>query len=304
LQLYLPLAELSLDIFALLAIGLAVGFIAGLFGVGGGFLLTPLIILIGVPPAIAVGTVTAQIAASSASGFLAYQRRGAVDFQLAFVLLIGSLIGSLAGVLIFKQLNAAGHLDLTIAVGFTLLLGLIGYTMLRESLSVLLKMKRDISTLTHKEKSFFRKLPFQMQFKKSNLSLSIIPVVSIGLGIGMLGAILGIGGGFLLVPALIYIIRMPTSFVLGTTLFITLVTMALTTILQAGLTQSIDIMLALPLIAGGVTGAQFGARVSFIMRGEWLRLLLSVLLILVALKFLSGLLLTPDDPFSLVRGLK
>lgn len=302
MQLYLPLAELSLDIFALLAIGLTVGFIAGLFGVGGGFLLTPLIILIGVPPAIAVGTVTAQIAASSTSGFLAYQRRGAVDFQLASILLIGSLLGSFVGVLVFKRLNSSGQLDLTIALGFTLLLGFIGYTMLRESLSVLLKFKRDISIFTLRNKGIFSKLPFQMQFIKSNLSLSIIPVITIGFGIGMLGAILGIGGGFLLVPALIYIIRMPTSFVLGTTLFITLVTMALTTVLQAGLAQSVDIMLALPLIAGGVAGAQFGARVSFIMRGEWLRLLLSILLILVALKFLSGLLLTPNDPFSLVRG--
>jgi uncharacterized protein len=302
LQLYLPLAELSLDIFLLLALGLGVGFIAGLFGVGGGFLLTPLIILIGVPPAIAVGTVTAQITASSASGFLAYHRRGVVDMQMACVLLSGSILGSLLGVLLFRKLNATGHLDIVIAFGFTLLLGFIGITLLKESLNALFNKNRPL--VKRSQRGLMQGLPFKMRFKKAKLYISVIPVILVGFGIGVLGAILGIGGGFLLVPALIYIIRMPTQLVLGTTLFLTLVSMAITTILQAGLNQSVDIMLALPLIFGGVIGAQFGARLSFIMKGEWLRLLLGVVLLMVALKFLSGLVLTPLDPFSLWKGLK
>jgi uncharacterized protein len=300
LQVYLPLAEMPVNIFLILLLGMSVGFIAGLFGVGGGFLLTPLLILNGIPANIAVGTGAAHISASSMSGSLAYWRKKALDFPLALMLLCGALLGSWLGVMAFSALNKAGQLDVVIAIGFATLLGFIGYSMLSESLATIKAQKKGTLPPLKQRKAHnpLLGLPFKMRFKRSKLYISLIPVLLIGLFIGFLGAILGIGGGFLLIPALVYILRVPASLVVGTTLIMTLFTMSVTVFLQAYLNQSVDAVLALPLIIGGVIGAQFGTRLGFVLKGEWLRLSLSLLLLSVAARFIYALVISPQDPFS------
>ncbi|WP_246164066.1 sulfite exporter TauE/SafE family protein [Blastochloris sulfoviridis] len=303
MQIYLPIAELPVNVFLILGMGIAVGFISGMFGVGGGFLMTPLLIFVGIPPAVSVVTVTAHMAASSASGAIAYWRKGAIDFGLAGVLLLGGMVGTGLGVWVFTILRRFGQLDLAIGISYVLLLGIIGSLMIGESVQAILRSRRKTAQpprLAGKPR-WFAGLPFRMHFRRSNLDVSVLPVLAIGGGIGFLGAVMGISGGFMLVPALIYLLRVPTGVVLGTSLVLTLATMAAAVLMHALSSLSLDVVLALILMVGGVMGAQFGARAGQAMRGEQLRLLLGLLVLAVGLRFLIDLALPPGEMFTVLQ---
>jgi uncharacterized protein len=301
LQIYLPIAELSMNLFFLIGIGGAVGFLSGLFGVGGGFLLTPLLIFTGVPSPVAIASVTAQVAAASTSGALSYYRRNAIDLHLALYLILASTIGSMIGVAIFTLLRAAGQLDLFIAVSYLLLLGFLGSLMLFEAARSIMRRRSGVVTRDKlpSQHSWIHGLPMRIRFKKSRLYISVLPVLAIGLFIGIVGALLGIGGGFILVPALVYILRVPANVVVGTSLLQVVAMMCVTTVLQALTSQSVDIMLAFCLMVGGTVGAQFGASAGKYLRGDQLRALLALLVLAVAIRFGLTLVLSPSDPFSM-----
>lgn len=298
---YLPIAEVPVSMFTILAMGAAVGFISGLFGVGGGFLMTPLLIFSGIPPAVAVATVTSQVAASSTTGALTYWRRRAVDVKLAAILLVGGVAGTFLGVLFFNQMRTVGQLDLVIQLSYVALLGGIGLAMLAESTRAILRARRPGAVLRPRSgrHAWFHGLPWKMRFPTSGLYISVIPVVGLGVFIGFTGTVLGIGGGFILVPALIYLFRVPTAVVVGTSLFQILFTMLAATILHAVTNRSVDAVLALLLIAGGVMGAQFGARAGANIRGEHFRFLLAAIVLAVGVRFAFDLTVEPDEPFSL-----
>ncbi|HTJ59475.1 MAG TPA: sulfite exporter TauE/SafE family protein [Devosiaceae bacterium] len=300
MQIYLPIAALSVNLFFLVGIGAAVGFLSGLFGVGGGFLLTPLLIFSGVPPSVAVASVTGQVAAASTSGALSYWRRGGIDFHLALYLILSSLIGVLGGVATFSALRAAGQLDLVISVGYLLVLGAVGIIMMNEAVRAMLKRRAGV--LPEKlasQHNWMHGLPLRIRFKRSKLYISVLPVLAIGVVIGFLGSLLGIGGGFIVVPALVYLLRVPGSVVVGTTLLQMVAMMAATIILQSVQSQSVDILLAFCLMVGGTIGAQFGASAGQYLRGEQLRFLLAALVLAVAARFGLSLVLPPTDPFSM-----
>jgi uncharacterized protein len=298
---YLPIAELSVNMFIIVGMGGAVGFLSGLFGVGGGFLLTPLLIFSGIPPVVSVATVATQIVASSASGALSYWRRDLIDVKLAVVLSIAGVIGAGLGVTLFDALRRVGQLDLIISLAYVTFLGLVGGLMLMESLRAILNARRGRPAPLRRPGQHFwvHGLPFKMRFKKSKLYISSIPVVLLGLGIGFLGTLLGIGGGFIMVPALIYLLRVPTNLVIGTSLVQILGTMAVATVLHAMTNQAVDFVLALILMIGGVVGAQFGARIGQNLRGDHLRALLALLVLAVGIRFLAGLVAQPDERYSL-----
>jgi uncharacterized membrane protein YfcA len=298
---YLPIAEMSVNMFILFGMGGAVGFLSGLFGVGGGFLLTPLLIFSGVPPVVAVATVTTQVVASSASGALSYWRRRLIDMKLAGVLLSSGIVGTVIGVYIFSVLRAIGQLDLIVSLSYVTLLGVVGGVMLNESVRAIINARagRPAPLRQPGHHTWVHGLPLKMRFKRSRLYVSIIPIVVLGIGIGALGALLGIGGGFLIVPVLIYILRVPSNIVVGTSLAQIVGTMVVAVVLHAATNQSVDIILGLLLMVGGVIGAQFGARVGLRMRGDQLRALLAVLVLAVALRFLVGLVITPEERFAL-----
>ena len=301
MNIYLPIAEISVNVFLLLGMGGAVGFLSGLFGVGGGFLMTPLLIFIGVTPAVAVATEANQIVASSVSGVLAHWRRGNVDFRMGFVLLVGGTLGSIFGVWLFTFLRGLGQLDLVISLGFLVLLGFVGVLMLQESARALLKRRQGVVVRERQanQHNWIHGLPWRVRFKKSRLYISVLPVLLIGLFIGFVGSLLGIGGGFIMVPALVYLLRVPGSVVIGTSLAQVVAMMAATTVLHAVQSQSVDILLAFCLMVGGVAGAQFGAAAGMHLRGEQLRGLLALLVLAVAIRFGLSLVLTPDDVFSM-----
>ena len=298
---YLPIAELPVNMFLIFGMGAAVGFLSGLFGVGGGFLLTPLLIFSGIPPAVAVASTTAQVVASSFSAALSYWRRRLIDFKLAGVLVVAGVIGSSIGVTIFTLLRRSGQLDLIISVCYVTFLGLVGGLMLTESLRAIIDAKRGRPAPLRRpgQHGWMHRLPFKMRFKRSRLYVSVVPILVIGAGIGILGSLLGIGGGFILVPALIYILRVPTSVVVGTSLIQMIGTMAVATLLQAANNHSVDGVLALILMVGGVIGAQFGARLGARLGGELLRAMLALLVLAVGIRFLVTLVTTPDELFSL-----
>jgi uncharacterized membrane protein YfcA len=301
LQIYLPIAELSMNLFYLAGIGAAVGFLSGLFGVGGGFLLTPLLIFSGVPAPVAVASVTGQVAAASTSGALSYYRRGGIDLHLAMYLILSSVIGSFVGVATFAGLRAIGQLDLVISLGYLILLGFVGTLMMVEAIRALLKRRAGIVTRERmpRQHNWVHGLPMRIRFKKSKLYISVLPVLGLGLVIGFLGSLLGIGGGFILVPALVYLLRVPGNIVLGTSLLQVVAMMSATMLLHAISSQTVDILLAFCLMVGGVIGAQFGAQAGQLLKGEQLRFLLAVLIIAVALRFGISLVLPPADPFSM-----
>jgi hypothetical protein len=293
--------------FIIFGMGGAVGFLSGLFGVGGGFLLTPLLIFSGIPPVISVATVATQIVASSASGGLSYWRRNLIDMKLAVVLLLAGIVGSGAGVAVFDMLRRLGQLDLIIALAYVTFLGLIGGLMLTESVRAMINTRRGRPAPLRRpgQHTWIHGLPFKMRFKRSKLYVSAIPVVVLGVGIGFLGTLLGIGGGFILVPALIYLLRVPTNLVIGTSLVQIVGTMSVATILHAMTSQTVDFVLAVILMIGGVIGAQFGARVGQNLRGDHLRALLALLVLAVGVRFFVGLIVTPEEPYSLalLRGI-
>ena len=300
MELYLPIAEMPINVLTVLAVSAAVGFISGMFGIGGGFMMTPLLIFMGVPPAIAVATGSAQIAASSTTGTLAYWRRQALDVRLGMVLLVGGMVGTIIGVWAFGALRRLGQLDLVIVLSYVTLLFSVGSLMLIESVKSLLTRRDGQATsrtdLAHQP--WYYSLPLQVQFPQSQLETSAIPLLALAVIIGFIGAILGIGGGFLMVPALIYLFRVPTSIVVGTSLFQILFTMLAATVLHAASNQAVDILLALVLILGGVFGAQFGARAARNVRGEKFRLLLALLILAIGLRFSLDILVAPQEPYS------
>ncbi len=298
---YLPIAELSVNMFVIFGMGGAVGFLSGLFGVGGGFLLTPLLIFSGIPPVVAVASVAPQIVASSASGALAYWRRNMIDMKLAMVLVVSGVMGSSIGVVVFDLLRRLGQLDLIVALAYVTFLGLIGGLMLNESIRSIFNARRGRPAPLRRpgQHTWLHGLPFKMRFKRSKLYISVIPVVLIGIGIGFLGTLLGIGGGFIMVPALIYLLRVPTNVVIGTSLVQIVGTMSVATVLHAMTNQSVDFVLAVILMVGGVIGAQFGARIGQNLRGDHLRAMLALLVIAVAVRFLVGLVATPDERFTI-----
>jgi len=300
-QIYLPIAEMSVNLFFLIGIGGAIGFLSGLFGVGGGFLLTPLLIFSGVPAPVAVSSVTGQVVAASTSGALSYWRRGGIDLQLAGFLVLGGIVGSFVGVWIFSLLRQIGQLDLAISLGYLIFLGSIGTMMLIEAIRSLVRNRSGAARTRRKpgQHSWFQGLPLRMRFKQSRLYLSVIPVVVIGAVIGVVGSLLGIGGGFILVPALVYLLRIPASIVVGTSLLHVLAVMAVTCVLHAVQSQSVDALLAFCLMVGSVAGAQFGASAGQFLRGDQLRALLALLVLGVAVRFGASLLLDPADPFSM-----
>src|ERR1700724_4622569 len=281
--------------------GIAVGFISGMFGIGGGFLMTPLLIFLGIPPAVAVASVTGHIAASSMSGAISYWRRKAIDIALVFMLLAGGIIGTAIGVWLFTLLRAVGQLDITIGVSYVLLLSIVGVLMVIESVRAIMRVRQGKPVELRRPGShmWIHGLPFKLRFKRSRIYVSAIPVWGIGFIIGFVGAIMGIGGGFLLVPILLYLVRVPTATVIGTSMVLTFVTMATATVLHAATNHLVDAVLALILMVGGVIGAQFGVHAGQRIRGEWLRLFLGLLVLSVGLRFASELVLTPEDLDSL-----
>jgi uncharacterized membrane protein YfcA len=299
-EIYLPIAEMPVNVFTILGIGAAVGFISGMFGVGGGFLMTPMLIFMGIPPAVVVATQAPQIAASSVTGMIAYWRKAAVDFKLGGVLVIGGLVGTQLGVMFFNAMRARGQLESVIVVSYVLLLGGIGLMMLVESIGAVLAAQTGRTTKRRRAGKHFwyEGLPFKMRFHRSGLYVSVIPLSVVALLIGFAGAVLGIGGGFIIVPALIYGFRVPTNVVVGTSLFQILCSMVAATILHATSNYSVDVILALVLILGGVFGAQFGARAGANLRGEYFRLLLALMIFGVAMRFALDILQRPEDPFS------
>jgi uncharacterized membrane protein YfcA len=300
-QIYLPIADLPVNIFLILGMGLAVGFISGMFGIGGGFLMTPLLIFVGIAPAVVVASVASHVAASSMSGAMAYWRRNAVDLALALMLLAGGILGTAAGVWLFTALRSLDQLDLTIALSYVALLTIVGGLMITESVRAIIREQKGQPVTLRRggAHTWIHGLPLKMRFKRSKIYVSAIPVWMIGFIIGFVGALMGIGGGFLLVPMLIYFLRVPTATVIGTSMMLTLVTMASATVMHAATNQLVDAVLALILMVGGVIGAQFGARAGQNMRGERLRLLLGLLVFAVGLRFAYQVVVQPGDLYSI-----
>jgi hypothetical protein len=298
---YLPIAEISVNVFLILGMGTAVGFLSGLFGVGGGFLMTPLLMFVGVPPAVAVGTEANKIAASSISGVMAHWRRGNVDVRMGLVLLAGGFVGSTAGVFLFGLLRAIGQIDLVIQVAYVIFLGIIGGLMLTETARTFLRKSRMPKGTTAKlhQHTWLHGLPLKVRFHKSRLYISALLPLAVGFFVGMLAALMGVGGGFIIVPAMIYLLGMPTSAVVGTSLFQILFVTANVTFLQALHNNTVDIVLSLFLIIGGVIGAQLGVSYGSKLRGEWMRALLGALVLAVGAKLLFDLLAAPSELYTL-----
>jgi hypothetical protein len=300
MQIYLPIAEMSVNVFLILGMGGAVGFLSGLFGVGGGFLMTPLLIFIGVPPAVAVGTEANQIVASSVSGVLAHMRRGNVDFKMGGVLTVGGFVGSGLGVWLFSILRGLGQVELVISLSYVVFLGVIGGLMLWESLPGILKKKGAAAPQARGagRHTWIHGMPFKMRFHKSKLYISALLPLGVGFVVGVLAAIMGVGGGFIMVPAMIYLLGMPTQVVIGTSLFQIIFVTANTTFLQATVNQTVDAILAILLLVGGVIGAQLGARLAGKLKGEQLRSLLALIVLGVAVRLAFDLVITPAELFS------
>jgi uncharacterized membrane protein YfcA len=298
---YLPIAEMSVNVFVLLAMGAAVGFLSGMFGVGGGFLITPLLIFYNIPPAIAVATGANQVVASSFSGALSHLKRGTLDFKLGTVLLAGGIFGSTIGAYVFALLRRVGQLDLFISLLYVALLGTVGGLMMVESVRALRRTRSGAAPTLKKpgHHNWIHKLPLKMRFRTSKLFVSVIPVLGLGAGIGFLAAIMGVGGGFIMVPALIYLLKVPTNVVVGTSLFQIIFVAAYTTLVHSTANQTVDIVLAFVLMVGGVAGAQYGAKAGQKLRGEQLRALLAALVLAVALRLAFDLFVRPASLYSL-----
>ncbi|MCG8558871.1 MAG: sulfite exporter TauE/SafE family protein [Hyphomicrobiales bacterium] len=298
---YLPIAEQSLNLYFVLGMGAGVGFLSGMFGVGGGFLMTPLLIFSGIPAAVAVATEANQIVASSVSGSIAQWRRGNVDVKMGLVLLAGGVVGSVFGVQLVKILREIGQVDLIISLSYVVFLGIIGSLMLVESLRALRKAQTGQAAPMRRpgQHNWIHGLPFKLRFHRSKLYISAIPPLAIGAFVGLLAAIMGVGGGFIMVPAMIYLLRVPTNVVVGTSLFQIVFVTSLVTILHATQNQTVDAVLALLLMAGGVIGAQFGARAGHKLKGEQLRALLALMVLAVCLKLAFDLVVEPANPYSL-----
>jgi uncharacterized membrane protein YfcA len=298
MMIYLPIAEVSVNALLLLGLGGAVGVLSGMFGVGGGFLMTPLLFFIGIPPAVAVATEANQIVASSFSGVLAHLRRKTVDLRMGTVLLIGGLVGAAFGVMLFNHLKSLGQVDLLVRLCYVVFLGIIGALMFVESLNALRKARKGAPP-RRKSRTWVHALPFKMRFRTSGLYISVIPPLLVGVAVGVLAAIMGVGGGFIMVPAMIYILGMPTKVVIGTSLFQIIFVTGFTTLLHATTNYTVDVVLAVLLLIGGVIGAQFGAMLGTKLKAEQLRILLAIMVLAVCGKLALDLLLQPTELYSL-----
>ncbi len=305
MDIYLPIAEVSVNWPTLLLLGAVVGFVSGLFGIGGGFLMAPILVFMGIPPTVAVASQASHVVASSTSGVISYSSQGAVDYRMGGIMALGGAIGALAGVELFRLLRLLGQADLVVAVSYLVFLGAIGSLMLRESLTQIVMRAKGV-TPPRKERRrplWLYGLPWKVRFPKSGLYISAIPPLALGVFAGVLSAIMGVGGGFILVPAMLYVLRMKAGVVVGTSLFQIIITTAITTILQAGRNQTVDVVLSSLLLFGGVIGAQYGARLSARFRGEVLRAALAVIVLIVALQMGSDLFVRPGDMFALAPGI-
>ena len=301
---FLPVADMSINVFLVLGIGGLVGFLSGLFGVGGGFLLTPLMMMIGIPPAVAAASDSNQIVAAAASGAMAHTRLGNVDMKMGLIILVGGVTGGTVGVQAVKILRQMGNFEFAVKAVYVLMLGLVGGAMFVESLRALRKAEPVVEATAKPPRfsQFFNRLPLKMHFKKSGLHTSAIFPFSIGAVVGFLAALMGVGGGFIMVPAMIYVIGMPTVVAIGTDLFQIVFTTANVTLQQAITNHTVDLALALVLLAGSTFGAQFGAKVSKKLKGEQIRILLSVIVLIMMVKLLFDLLLAPDNLVGLVAA--
>ena len=307
-SIYLPIAANSVNAFLLLGLGGLVGFLSGLFGVGGGFLLTPLLIMFGIPPTVAAASDSNQIVAASASGTYAHYRLGNVDFKMGIVLLIGGVIGGTLGVQLVKILRATGNADFVIKITYVAMLGIIGGYMFMESLQSLKKtpLTEEFPASTQKPPSFYARLitslPFKMNFDKSGIHISFIVPLLLGILVGVLAAIMGVGGGFIMVPIMVYMLRMPMHVVVGTSLFQIFFTCVNVTIMQATFNHTVDFILALILLVGSSCGAQIGARISKRLKGDQIKILLAVIILVVMVQMLLGLVLNPKLLLSYKGG--
>ena len=300
MSIYLPIAEININIFLIVFIGMLVGALSGLFGVGGGFLMTPLLIFLGIPPVVAVGSEAPHVLASSVSGVIAHWRKKNVDFKMGFFLLSGGLVGSTVGVNLFKLLKTYGQIDIVIQFLFLIFLGFIGMSMAFESAKTTIKNYRTTSAIRTKlhQHSWIHGLPFKLRFHRSKLYISAIPPILIGFFVGVLSAMMGVGGGFIMIPAMVYILGMSTNVVVGTSLFQIIFVTANSTFFQSYLNQTVDIVLSALMILGGVIGAQIGVRIGTKLKAEYLRGILAILVLLVCAKILTDLILKPSDLFS------
>ena len=297
MHVYLPIAEVSVNAFLLLGLGGMVGVLSGMFGVGGGFLMTPLLFFIGIPPAVAVATEANQIVASSFSGVLAHLKRRTVDLKMGTVLLIGGLIGAAFGVQLFNALKAIGQVDLLVRLCYVVFLGIIGGLMFVESLNAIRKTRKGAAP-KRKKHGAIHALPFKMKFRTSGLYISVIPPLLVGVLVGILAAIMGVGGGFIMVPAMIYLLGMPTKVVVGTSLFQIIFVTGFTTLLHATTNYTVDVVLAVLLLVGGVIGAQIGTRIGVKMKAEQLRILLALMVLAVCGKLAYDLLVMPAELYT------
>ncbi len=300
MSIYLPIAEMNVNIFLIVFIGMIVGALSGLFGVGGGFLMTPLLIFLGIPPVVAVGSEAPHVLASSVSGVIAHWRKKNVDFKMGFFLLSGGVIGSTVGVNLFKLLKAYGQIDIVIQFLFLIFLGFIGMSMAFESAKTTIKNYKTTSAIRTKlhQHSWIHGLPFKLRFHRSKLYISAIPPIVIGFFVGVLSAMMGVGGGFIMIPAMVYILGMSTNVVVGTSLFQIIFVTANSTFFQSYLNQTVDIVLSALMILGGVIGAQIGVRIGSQLKAEYLRGILAILVLIVCAKILTDLILTPKDLFT------
>ncbi|MFZ8864895.1 MAG: sulfite exporter TauE/SafE family protein [Rickettsiales bacterium] len=299
MEIYLPIAEMPINILLLLMAGFVAGILSGLFGIGGGFIMTPLLIFMGVSPAISVASSANQIIASSFSGFITHARRKNVDFKMGYILIIGGFIGSSLGVIIFKWLKSFGQIDLVISLSYIVILGSIGLSMGIESIRSMLNIKPAKTSFSRKDK-IFATLPFKVNFPRSQLKISLIVPITVSILAGMLVSIMGIGGGFIMIPAMIYILGMPTSIVVGTSLFQVIFVTSNVTILHAITTNSVDIILAGILLASSVIGAQFGTRIGVYFPADKLRALLALMVLAVVARLTYGFLVEPINPFEVI----
>lgn len=304
MDIYLPIAEVSVNWPLLVMLGALVGFVSGLFGIGGGFLMAPVLVFLGIPPTVAVASQASHVVASSTSGVIRYSGMKAVDYRIGGIMAVGGALGAFAGVELFRYLRLLGQADLVVALSYLLFLGSIGSMMLYESLTQILHRVRG-ETPPRKERRrpmWLYGLPFRMRFPRSGLYISAIPPFGLGVFAGILSAIMGVGGGFILVPAMLYVLRMKASVVVGTSLFQIIITTAITTVLQAGRNQTVDIVLSTILLLGGVVGAQYGARLSGRFRAEEMRAALGLIVLLVGIQMGLELFVRPSDLFLLAPG--
>lgn len=303
-MIYLPIAEMPVNVLLVLLVSGGVGFVSGLVGVGGGFIMTPSLMFLGVPAPVAVATGASQIAATSFSGIMTQTRRKSVDWRMGALLSAGGIIGSASGVWLFERLLRLGQLDLLISLLYLFLLAGVGWLMLAESYAVWRgRTMRGVSILRRPARTLAHSLPLRMPFPRSGLYISVIPPLALGFLVGALAAMMGVGGGFILIPAMIYLLRMPTNVVVGTSLFQVLIVTSLVVVLQSSATQTVDLVLAAILMAGGVIGAQLGARLGAGMKGEHIRGVLGLILLAASVKFLLDIVVPPTEQYVLGGGL-